>query len=124
MTSNAAHRLALEDIEVDVLVMSFGGDSAGAVRVPHHNVGIGTHLNRPFTWVEIEDLGGVGGGDGDELLRRELAGIHAFVPQHGQTVFDSGGAVRDLGKVVFSCGLLLFTEAAVIGGSGLQIARL
>ena len=70
VASNAAHRFALEDVEVDVLMVSFRGDRARTVRVPHHDVSIGAHLDRPLARVEVEDFGGVGGGDRDKFLGR------------------------------------------------------
>ena len=53
-----------------VLFANFRGDRARTVRVPHHDVSIGAHLDRPLARVEVEDFGGIGRGDRDKLLGR------------------------------------------------------
>src|SRR5688572_8722009 len=121
---DALHRHAFEDVEVDVLVMRLGRDSARACRVPHHEVGVGADADRAFARIDVEDLRSVGGGDLHELARRHAAGADAVMPQHRHAVLDAAGAVRDLGEVVAASRLLIGAEAAVIGGGGLQIAGL
>ncbi|MNC27556.1 hypothetical protein D3C75_757280 [compost metagenome] len=105
-------------------MVGLGGNGPRALRVPQHQVGIGTHANRAFAWVEVEDLRRVGGRQRDELLHRKASAVHAFIPQHRHAVFDTGGAVGDLAEVVAASGFLLGAEAAVVGGGGVQVARL
>ncbi len=52
----------------------------------------------PFLRVDVEDLGDVGRGHGDELVHGQPAGIDAMGPEHGQAVFEAAGAVGDLAR--------------------------
>ena len=121
---NALDGAAFEDVEVDVLVVGLGRDGAFGVGVPDHDVGVAADPDRALARVQIEDLGGIGGGQADEVLGGEAPGVDAFVPQHRHAVLDPGGAVGNLREVVLAHLLLLGAEAAVIGGGGLQVSGL
>ena len=124
MAGHAAHGLAFEDVEVDLLVMGLGRDGPCALRVPQDQVGIGADLQRALARVEVEDLRGVGAGQRDEVIDRQLAAAHPFVPEHRHAVLDAGGAVGDLAEIIAPGGFLFGAEAAVVGGGGVQVARL
>ena len=104
--------------------MGLGRDSACALRVPQDQVGIGANLQRALARVEIEDLRGVGAGQRDEVSHRQLAAVDAFIPEHRHTVLDACRAIGDLAEVIAPCGFLLGAKAAVVGGGGVQVARL
>ncbi|MNN35418.1 hypothetical protein D3C81_1492680 [compost metagenome] len=124
MAGDATHGLAFEDVEVDLLMVGRGGNGSCALRVPQHQVGIGPHAQGTFTREQVEDLRRVGRRQGDERLHRQLAGVHPFIPEHGHTVFDTGGAIGNAAEIIAPGGFLFGTEAAVVGGSGVQVAGL
>ena len=66
---------------------------------PHDEVGVAADGNRALARVDVEDLGGVGRGDGDEFVHGQAAGAHPLGPQNRHAVFEAAGAVRDLGEV-------------------------
>jgi len=68
--------------------------------------------------------GNVGGGDRDEFVGGETAGLDATSPEHGKPVFETAGAVRDHRKTLESHALLLGGEGAMIGGDHLERACL
>ncbi|MNJ43009.1 hypothetical protein D3C77_379940 [compost metagenome] len=124
MAGDATHGLAFEDVEVHLLMVGGGRDGPGALRVPEHQVGIGAHAQGALAREQVEDLRGIGGGQRDKILHRQFPAVHPFIPEHSHAVFDAGGAVGNAAEVVASDGFLLGTEAAVVGGGGVQVARL
>jgi hypothetical protein len=95
-----------------------------AGRVPDHQIGIGALGHAALARVEVEQLGGVGRGHGDELAGREAPAVHAGIPDHGHALFHAAGAVGDLAEVVLAHGFLRGAEGAVVGGRGVQLAGL
>ena len=83
-----------EDVEVYVLMMGFGGDGSAGILVPDDEIGIGAKRDGTLARVDVENLRGVGGGDGDEFLWGEAAGVDAVGGGGG------GGGARGC-----SCGL-------------------
>ncbi|MNH06205.1 hypothetical protein D3C79_655660 [compost metagenome] len=124
MAWDAAHGAAFENVEVHLLVVGFGGDGAGALRVPQHQVGIGTHADSALAREQVEDFRRVGRGQRDEFVHRQTPAVDPGIPQYCHAVFDAGGAVGDAAEVVAAHGFLLGAEAAVVGGGGVQVARL
>ncbi|MNK91551.1 hypothetical protein D3C87_1116500 [compost metagenome] len=94
------------------------------MRIPQHQVGIGTHTNRAFAWIEVEDLRGVGGGEGDEILHRQTPGVNPLIPKHCHAIFDTRRTVGNLAEVIAPGGFLLGAEAAMVSRGGVQIAIL
>lgn len=115
-----AHASHLEDVEVNGLMMSLGRNRALPARIPHDDVGIGANGYDTLPRVEVEDLGGIGTGYGDETRRIHDTGVHALLPDDGHAVLDAVHAVRDLGEVVLADGLLVGVEGAVVAARHLQ----
>ena len=124
MAGDAAHGTAFEDVEVHLLVVGLGRDGARALRVPQHQVGVGTNTNGTLAREKVEDFRGVGGGQRNELMHREAPAVDPCIPQHCHAVLDAGSAVGDTAEIVAPHGFLLGAEAAVVGGGGVQVARL
>lgn len=124
VAGDATHGLAFEDVEVHLLMVRGGRDGPRALRVPQHQVGIGADAQGALAREQVEDLRGVGRGQGDEVLHRQLAAVDPFVPEHCHAVLDAGGTVGDAAEVVAPGGFLFGAEAAVVGGGGVQVARL
>src|SRR5262249_26120299 len=120
----AADLHALEDVEVDLLVMGPGGDGAGRLGVPDHDVGIGADADRALARIDVEDLGGVGGGPAHDLFPRQPPGAAPMAPPHGHAVLAPAGAVGDPAEVVAAHRLLIGAEAAMVGRRRLEMSGL
>src|SRR3989338_10172869 len=98
---------ALEDVKVAGVVVGLGGDDSGGAGVPDDDVGVGADGDEALARIAVEELGYVGGGDGDELRRGEDARGHALVPHHGHAVLDAVDAVGNAAEVVLPQRLLV-----------------
>ena len=83
-----------------LLVVRVGRDGASGLGVPHDDVGVGAGLDDALARVDVEDLGGVGRGDVDELVARELALVDAVLPQDGQPILEAACAVGNDAEVL------------------------
>ena len=124
MAGHAAHGTAFEDVEVHLLVMGLGREGTCALGVPQHQIGVGANADGAFAWEQVEDLRRIGGGDGNEFVHGQATCVHTGIPQHRHAVLDAGRAIGNAAEVVASHGLLLGAETAMVGGGGVQVARL
>ena len=124
MRGAALDRHAFKDVVVDLLELGASSDGLARLRIPDHDVGIGAGGDTALARVDIENLGGIGRGHGHELIHGQAARAHAMMPKHFHAVFNTAGAVWNQAEIVFAHGFLLGAETAVIGGRGLQVARL
>lgn len=112
---------ALEDIEVAVVVMCVLGDDSRGTGIPDHYIGIGTHFNPSFLWVQIEDLSGVRAGHSHEATRIQKTGVNPLLPHHGEAVLHAVHSIGYLGEVALAQLLLRFIECAIVTAGGLQV---
>lgn len=111
----------LEDVEVNGLDVSLGGNGALPVGVPDDNIGVRADGYDALSRVQIEDPSGVRAGDGDESRGVHYARVHALLPQHRHPILDAVHAVRYLREVVLAQRLLLGAERAIIATDHLEI---
>src|SRR3990172_491659 len=71
----------------------------GPLGIPDHHVGVGAGRQRALAREQTEDLGWVGGGEGDELTGSDAAGSHPVGPQNRQPISDARKPVGDFGEV-------------------------
>ncbi|MCY1358452.1 hypothetical protein D9M69_449880 [compost metagenome] len=57
-------------------------------------------------------------------MHRQASAVDPGVPEHRHAVFDAGRAIGNSAEVIAAHGLLLGAETAVVGGGGVQVARL
>src|SRR5690554_6188123 len=121
---NTRYGTTLEDIEVHVHMVGLGRDDPRALGVPHHDIRIGSNRDAALARIHVEQLGGVGGSHGHKLAQGETALVDPFIPEDGEAILYSSRTIGNLGKVIPPSCLLVLTEAAVIGGGGMQISSL
>lgn len=61
---------AFEDVEIHFLVVGLGGDFAGLLRVPHNDIRVCADGDIALARIDVENLGRVRAGDGDEFVHR------------------------------------------------------
>lgn len=119
---DSVHGLALKNVEIDGMMVSFCADHSRSLGIPYYDIRVAAHLDTAFLGVKIEDLGRCGTGNVDKAVSRHLAIVHALLPNHAHSVLDAVHAVRDLTEIVFSKGLLVGVECAVVGAGEVEEA--
>ncbi len=114
----------LEDIEIALAVLGLGREGLGTFRVPQHEVGVRARAHEALARIDVEQLRSVGGRDRHEFAGCQAAGVHSAVPDRGHALLHAARAVRNLREIVAPHGLLGGAEGAVVGGRGVQLARL
>ena len=94
------------------------------MRVPQHQVRVRPGDDGAFAGEYVEDLRGVGRGDGDKLRRREHSGLDTLRPEHRHSILHAARAVGNLPEIVLTHRLLRGTEAAVVRRGGVDQAGL
>lgn len=60
------------------------------------------NININFARVEVENLGSVGGGDGDEARRIHFTGDDALLPDQHHPFLHAIDSIRNLRKIIFT----------------------
>lgn len=100
--------------------MSLGRDGPLSVGIPYDDVSVRADGYDALLRVDIEYLGSVGAGHGDESGWIHEPGVHALFPDDRHAILDTVDAVGNLRKVVLAQGLLVRVEGAVVASRDLE----
>lgn len=101
--------------------MGLGGNGAFPVGIPDDNVGIRANGYNTLSRIQVEDSGGVRAGDRNESHGVHYASVRTLLPEHCHPVLHTIHAIGNLCKIIFTHGLLLGIERAIVAADNLKI---